>query len=218
MAGALAQPRARLMAEVSIDIDAMADLVASLGSAKADLAGASGSLKGNLTSVWLSTSGLSAVDGLEGEIESAVRDLNRRLALARLIQQSTPGMSVVSFDDSVLSTADAAEVQRRVDRVLELLKVDDDDYEMRDVDEELAQLLSENSLDPYFAKGLAEKLSPEGLDRYLNLVNQNREGMFREGEDATEGVRRALRRSSSAASARPSVWPVAAPATSAYPG
>ena len=43
------------MAEVSIDIDAMADLVTSLGSAKGDLAGASGSLKGNLTSVWLST-------------------------------------------------------------------------------------------------------------------------------------------------------------------
>ena len=133
------------------------------------------------------------MDGLEGEIESALRDLNRRLALARVIQQSTPGMSVVSFDDSVLSTADAAEVQRRVDRALELLKVDDDDYEMRDVDEELAQLLSENSLDPYFAKGLAEKLSPEGLDRYLNLVNQKREGMFAEGEDATKAFDAALR-------------------------
>jgi hypothetical protein len=174
------------MAEVSIDIDAMAELVASLGSAKADLAGASGSLRGNLTSVWLSTSALSAVDGLEGEIESALRDLNRRLALARLIQQSTPGMSVVTFDDSVLSTADDAEVQRRVDRVMELLKVDEGDYEMRDAEPELAQLLSENSLDPYFAKGLAEKLSPEGLDHYLNLVNQNREGMVREGEDATK--------------------------------
>jgi hypothetical protein len=174
------------MAEVSIDIDAMADLVASLGSARADLAGASGSLKGSLTTVWLSTGALSPVDGLESEIDSALRDLNRRLALARLIQQSTPGMSVVTFDDSVLSTADATEVQRRVDRVLDLLKVDDDDYEMRDVDAELAQLLSENSLDPYFAKGLAEKLSPEGLDRYLNLVNQKRENMFAEGEDATK--------------------------------
>ena len=174
------------MAEVSIDIDAMADLVSSLGSAKADLSGASGSLKGNLSTVWLSTSALSQVDALEGEIDSAVRDLNRRLSLARLIQQSTPGMSVVTFDDSVLSTADDAEVQRRVDRVLELLKVDDDDYEMRDVDEELAQLLSENSLDPYFAKGLAEKLSPEGLDRYLYLVNQKREFMTPEGEEATK--------------------------------
>ncbi len=174
------------MAEVSIDIDAMADLVAGLGAAKTDLSGASSSLKGNLTYVWLSTSALSPVDALEGEIDSAVRDLNRRLTLARIIQQSTPGLSVVTFDDSVLSTADAAEVQRRVDRALELLKVDDDDFDMRDVDPELAELLAENSLDPYFAKGLADKLTPQALDRYLMLVNQKRQDVMREGEDATK--------------------------------
>ncbi len=174
------------MAEVSIDIDAMADLVAGLGAARGDLSGASGSLKGNLSGVWLSTGPLSPVDGLEGEIESALRDLNRRLSLARVIQQSTPGMPVVSFDDSVLSTADAAEVTRRVNRVLELMKVDDDDFEARDVDPELARLIEENSLDPYFAKELASRLSPMGLDQYLNRVNMQREGMFSQGEDATK--------------------------------
>lgn len=172
------------MAEVSIDIDAMADLASSLGSAKSDLAGASSTIRANLTNVWLSTSPLTTVDALESEIDTAVRDLNRRLALARIIQQSAPGLSVVTFDDSVLSTASDEEVQRRVDRVMELMEVEDDDFDPRDIDDELVELLSENSLDPYFAQALADELSPEALDRYLLKINEYREFMGHEGEDA----------------------------------
>lgn len=162
------------MAEVSIDIDAMSDLVDGLRTAGSSLTTASGTLKGNLTDVWLSTGSLSGVGALEEPITTAIRDLNRRLALARMIQLSTPGLSVITFDDSVLSTASAAEVERRVNQVLELMAVDEDDFDPRDIDSDLLDLLSENSLDPYFAKGLADRLSPEGLDQYLRLVNDQR--------------------------------------------
>lgn len=177
------------MAEVSIDLHAMAELVSALERARGDLTGAATALKSNLSHVWLACDALQPLEyggTVEAWIDDAVRDLNRRLSLARMIQQSTPGLSVVTFDDSVLSDASPAEVQRRVDRVLELLKVDEDHFgDGRDVDPELLRLLDANALDPYFAKALAERLDPDSLRQYLYGVNRQRFMTMREGADAT---------------------------------
>ena len=161
------------MAEVSIDIDAMTDLVRAIGNARTDLTSASGSLSGNLDGVWLSTDSQRAVR-YGGEIEHWLseheRDLNRRLSMARLIAASDPTMHVVEYDDSVLSTATDAEIDKSVDRIVELMNLGDDDYGPREVDPELLTLLGDNALDPYFAKALAERVSPQDLDRYLQMV------------------------------------------------
>jgi hypothetical protein len=176
------------MAEVSIDITALQSLVSSLGSAKGEVTGAAGQIKGNLSRVWLSCDSLTALEyggTVEAWIDDSLRDLNRRLSMARLIQQSTPGMSVVSFDDSILSDASPEEVRRRVARALELMKVDDDDFgKGRDVDPELLALLDQNALDPYFAKALAEQFDPDSLRKYLYNVNRQRFMDTREGPDA----------------------------------
>ncbi|HET6166615.1 MAG TPA: hypothetical protein VFE07_07280 [Marmoricola sp.] len=178
------------MAEVSIDVQAMASLVSSLEGARGELTGAASTVRGNLSRVWLSCDALTALDyggTVEAWIDDGVRDLNRRLSMARLIQQSTPGLSVVTFDDSILSNADPAEVQRRVDRVLELMKVDEDDFgKPRDIDPELLALLDQNALDPYFAKALAEKLDPDALRKYLYGTNRGRADVMRQGEDAVK--------------------------------
>jgi hypothetical protein len=162
------------MAEVSIDLDAMADLVKAVGGARTDITFAAGSIAGNLDSVWLSTQPLTAArydNEIDQWLASSERDLNRRLSMARLIATSDPTMSVVTYDDSVLSTATDAEIKTRVDRVAELMKIDDDDLDPKAIDPELLELLGDNALDPYFAKALAEKVSPEMLDRYLQRVN-----------------------------------------------
>jgi hypothetical protein len=161
------------VAEVSIDIDAMTDLVSAVTNARTDLTSASGSLSGNLDSVWLPTDSQRPVK-YDGEIdrwlEAHERDLNRRLSLARVIAASDPTMKVVDYDDSVLSTADDAEIEKRVDRVAELMKVGDDDLDPRTVDPELLKLLGDNALDPYFAQALAQRVSPRDLDRYLKTL------------------------------------------------
>ena len=176
------------MAEVSIDVKAMAALISALGGARGELTGAASAIKSHLSHVWLSCDALHPMEyggTVEAWIDDALRDLNRRLSLARLIQQSTPGISVVTFDDSVLSDASAAEIQRRVDRVLELMKVDEDDFgHGRDVDPELLKLLDDNALDPYFAKALADRLDPDTLRKYLYNVNRQRLMVTREGADA----------------------------------
>src|SRR3954469_12280003 len=107
------------MAEVSIDIDAMADLVRAVSAARADIPSAAGGMAGNLDSVWLSTQPLTAARH-DGEIDQwlagSERDLPRRLSMARLIATSDPTMKVVTYDDSALSSATDAEIRARVDR------------------------------------------------------------------------------------------------------
>ena len=154
------------MAEVAIDIAAMQSMVTGVDRAIEDMPACAGELRGNLSSVGLSSQPVDAC-AWDGEIASwlasSSRDLNRRLSMARMIQRSTPSLGVVHFDDDHLSTASDAEIKRRVNRVKELLKVDDTDR----IDPELLGLLQDNALDPYFAKAMAEQISPELLDGYL---------------------------------------------------
>ena len=178
------------MAEVSIDLDAMADLVASLGAARSDITESAGLLRGRLDYVELSTSSLSQVGyaaSVDQAIGEALRDLNRRLALARMIEQATPGLSVVTFDDDVLSTKTDAQIDALVDTVLDKLKVDEDDFDPRDIDPDLLRILTENQTDPYFAKVLASRVTPGALAAYLDLVNR---GRMRSGIDGVQAFDR----------------------------
>ncbi|WP_156043719.1 hypothetical protein [Cellulomonas sp. URHE0023] len=172
------------MAEVSIDLDAMDDLIASLDTARETVTGAAGRLRGQLERVELSTGTLAQVGyggGVEHAIGEALRDLNRRRAIARMIEQATPGLAVVSFGDSVLSTTSDAEIAGLVDTVLGKLKVDEDDFDPRGVDPELLRILAENQNDPYFAQALASRVTPGALAAYLDLVNRGRVGAGLDG-------------------------------------
>lgn len=175
------------MAEVSIDIDALDDLVASLGAARTDITEAAGLIRGHLDYVELSTSSLSQVGyaaSVDHAIGEALRDLNRRLALARMIEQATPGLTVVTFDDDVLSTKTDAQIDALIDTVLDKLKVDEDDFDPRDVDPDLLRILTENQTDPYFAKALASRVTPGALATYLDRVNKGRMGAGVDGVPA----------------------------------
>jgi hypothetical protein len=161
--------------EVKIDIDALQELVTALGSAQPKITGASGEIRGKLESVGLSTTSVAQLTWggtVDAWITTWLRDLNRRLSLARMIQASTPGLTVVSFDDSVLATTSDAEVKKQVSALLDKMKVGDQDYDPRNVDPEVLRILEQNALDPYFAAELARRLGPEALDRYLKVVNR----------------------------------------------
>lgn len=163
------------MAYVSIDIDAMAQLVRAMSAAKNEINESASTIRGKLNEVMLSTDPLDRLawgGATDRWIDDSVRDLNRRLSLARLIQASTPSLTVASFDDSVLSTASDAEIKARVSRLVDLMKVDDGASEGRAVDPEVLQILQQNAIDPYFAKELARRMPPQQLDRYLRLVNR----------------------------------------------
>src|SRR5690606_2797400 len=110
----LAQP-GDLMAEVSIGIEEMADLVRDLESARDEAPGYVNAIRGRLEGVWLSTE---SVDPLGygkpvwGWLDERIMDVHRRLSMARLIAQSSPGagLTTVTFDDSVLSDLSQAQV------------------------------------------------------------------------------------------------------------
>lgn len=167
------------MALVSIDIGAMESLVNDLTNAKADLPTAVITVRGRLNHVRLGTAAIDPVQpGQEiwAWMEDRVRDLNRRLALARIIASSTPGFGgdgVVEIDESVISTLDDAALEALVDELTGLMEVEAGDR--RDVDERILEILGEHAHDPYFAQILATQLSPEDLDHYLRAVNDHRD-------------------------------------------
>lgn len=177
------------MAEVSIGIEEMADLVRDLESAREQAPGDASSIRGNLDGVWLSTEPvdrLSYGSAIWGWLDGSIMDVHRRLALARLIAQSSPGagLTTVTFDDAVLSRLTQSQVDALADTAAGLINgVDPLEDMTADVDAELLDLLAEHAHDPYFAQALAERVSPQQLDTYLRLVNAYREMELRGDED-----------------------------------
>lgn len=177
------------MAEVGIDIDAMDTMVRDLEAVRDQMPAEVGIIRGRLDYVRLSTESISQVGfggAIWGWLDGAIMDCHRRLALARLIAASSPGLSTVTFDDSMISDLSPAEVEALVEEVADLISAQDEwDFDPVDVDERLIEILGENAHDPYFAKLLAQRISPEDVDSYLSRVityRSNEAG--REGEDA----------------------------------
>lgn len=176
------------MAEVSIGIEEMADLVRDLESARDEAPGYVNAIRGRLEGVWLSTE---SVDPLGygkpvwGWLDERIMDVHRRLSMARLIAQSSPGagLTTVTFDDSVLSDLSQAQVDELADRAAELmtgLEIGD----RRDVDQDLLDLLAEHAHDPYFAQALAERVPVDQLDTYLRALNDYRQYEARGPDEA----------------------------------
>lgn len=182
------------MAEVSIDLGAMQALIDDLTASLEDVAGDASTIRGRLSGVMLSTESVDPLAyGAEfwTWLDDRLMDLHRRLALARMIAQSTPGIAgigVVTFDDQHLSTLSQAEVDALADQAASLMAVSDDDFmTAADVDPALLEILAANAHDPYFAQALAERVSPQELDHYLMRINAYR--MYeapRDGEDALQ--------------------------------
>ncbi|OLT39558.1 hypothetical protein BJF86_06760 [Serinicoccus sp. CNJ-927] len=179
------------MALVSIDIGAMEDLVSDLTSARDDLPLDVSTVKGRLDHVMLSTEPVSGVDfGAEiwAWMDDRVRDLARRLALARLIAGSTPGVpgvGVVEIDESYVSDLSEAKVDALADEV-ETMMEPSLSGEPRDIDPRLLEILAEHGHDPYFAKAVADRVPPGVLDAYLRELNSTRGYHVRTAEEATD--------------------------------
>lgn len=172
------------LAKVSIDIGAMRALVRSMEAAGEDIPRAAASFNLSLLMVGLPTSSQDQVSYTAPVplwIEVALRDLNRRLTLAEMIQRSSPGLNVVTFNDKHLSTDSDAQIGRKIDRIEQLL-----DQETDEVDPELLSLLKDNSLDPYFAKALAEAIPPEELDGYLAKLEEQYRSVPHDDPSGTE--------------------------------
>lgn len=178
------------MTLVSIDIGAMESLVDDMTSAQSTLPSAVSTIRGRLGHVWLGTGSVDPVGSgttVWSWMEDSIRDLNRRLSLARIIAASTPGfdgVGVVEIDESVISDLSDAELRALVDELEGLMELELG--ERVDVDPRVLEILQANAHDPYFAKIIAEQVSPEELDRYLAAINGYRQYDMRGDEEAVQ--------------------------------
>ncbi|ANS79226.1 Hemagglutinin/hemolysin-related protein [Serinicoccus hydrothermalis] len=179
------------MALVSIDIGAMEDLVSDITSARDDLPSDVSTVRGRLEHVMLGTDPVSQVDfgsAVWTWMDDRIRDLNRRLSLARLIAGSTPGVpgvGVVEIDESYVSDLSQAEVDALADEV-EVLMTREEFADPEDIDPRLLEILADHAHDPYFAAAVANRVSPSTLDQYLLDINSYREYRALTEEDKTD--------------------------------
>ncbi len=111
-----------------------------------------------------------------GWADDEIRGLQRRLALAKVIEASTPGQQFyVQFDESQISTKSDEEIAADVETIQEW--VEDGGGEIPD---DVLQILQESAADSYFARALAGAVSVEELSlAVLNAVH-HRETIMRD--------------------------------------
>ena len=152
------------MTLVSIDIGAMEDLVSDMRSAHDDLPSDVSTIRGRLDQVLIGTGSVAQVDfgsAIWTWMSDRIRDLDRRLALARLIAGSTPGIpgvGVVEIDESYVSDLSQAEVDSLAEEV-EVLMTPAEFTDPQDIDPRLLEILAEHAHDPYFAAAVAGRVS-----------------------------------------------------------
>ncbi|PZU42773.1 MAG: hypothetical protein DI571_10770 [Arsenicicoccus sp.] len=152
------------MALVSIDLEAMESLIADLTAAKDTLPSAASTISAQLDNVFVTTLSVEQVRPAAAVwtwVEDRLRDLHRRLALARLVAGSSPGVpavGVVEIDEDYVSDLSDAELSALVGEVQEAMALGDGEYST-DIDPRLVEILQEHAHDPYFAKLLAERVS-----------------------------------------------------------
>jgi len=113
------------MAMVSVDVEGLRQLISDLQTGRTDSSGAALDLQNKLSSVGVWSPGIS--DWLAGQaygwLTDTINYLQRRLEYAELLQMVTVGnLSIVSFDDSVLSMIDAANVSADVRAAVEAVR------------------------------------------------------------------------------------------------
>jgi hypothetical protein len=158
------------MGLATIDLEAMAALVRAAEDATRSLPEHQGAVRANLSTVLLSAGPLAPVEQVLAWLEEELPGLRRRLALARVIEASTPGIQThVAFDDGAISTRTPAAVREDAGRVAEAINGGGDQ-----ISDELLGLLEGNSLDPYFAQALAEQVDPHALAGFMSAVEGRR--------------------------------------------
>lgn len=179
------------MTMVSIDIAAMESLVSDMTRAFDNRPADVSTIRGRLDYVLLGTGPVSQVESgqeIWTWMGDRIRDLNRRLTLARLIAGSTPGIpgvGIVEIDEDYVSDLSQSAVEDLADEAAALMATEDFG-DIENFDSRLLELLAEHGHDPYFAQAVAGRVSPEELDRFLQGVNEYREYRALTEEDAVE--------------------------------
>ncbi|WP_122260694.1 hypothetical protein [Ornithinimicrobium cerasi] len=176
------------MALVSIDIGAMDALVSDLSSARRTCPQDASTIRSRLDHVLLGegpVARLSWSSPIWTWMDDRVRDLNRRLALARIIAASTPGFpatGIVQIDEDYVSDLSPAQVEALADEVQQLMTPGDEYDFTQEIDPRLLDILREHAHDPYLARAIAQQVPPAELSAFLQRVNSGR--MVEPGEDA----------------------------------
>lgn len=172
------------MATVSIDLDAMARLLESLETARDAVGDEAQLLRGTLEQVQLDSGMVSTgyVSELTSWLEESVQDVHRRLAVARMLAASEPGLATVEFDESTISGVDPTDVDTAAEQAALLMAeaiADTSPYDPETVgiDPQLLVLLEGHALDPYFAASLVRRVGPQEIDFYLGRLASDRVGL-----------------------------------------
>lgn len=149
----------------SINIGQMQALVTALQTASEELPSNKSRADSLLTDASLSLDATFGVSPIATWIADELRPTRRRLALAQEIAASSPGSGLVTFDESLVSTATPAQVKQRVRQATTLLKAGDPKSL-----QQLTKLLQDNGLDPYFASAFAKQTTPEDYEKYVKAI------------------------------------------------
>lgn len=153
------------MALAQIDIPAMRRLI---GDVRGTATGAHEhhtDLAGLLLEADLSSAPALPMRTAAGWLDDQLPMLRRRLALAEVIQGSTPGAGmVVQIDEALLSELSPEEAEELGQELAEQIRNGPHT-------QELADQLAQHAADPYVASALLQALSPEELARYLGSVD-----------------------------------------------
>lgn len=159
------------MAMASINIPAMAKLVAAMDRAAADLPNRRNRLVSILSGADVDPAPVYGLDKVVTWVVGEVPDLRRRHALAVYIEAQKPGLqTVVQIDESKLPTDPPEVAIRRGRDAAAALK----GCAGKPGDELLAQLEA-GMTDPYFAKGFAQEATPEDLAQVALTASHQRD-------------------------------------------
>lgn len=165
------------MGTVSIEIAGFENLVSAVDAVRTELPADRGQVSSALAGVVLSTDSLTPVESVLGWADDEIRGLQRRLALAKVIEASTPGQQLyVQFDESQISTKSDAEIAADVGTIQEW--VEDGGGE---IPHDVLQILQEGAADPYFARALAGAVTVEDLSLAVLNAGRHRETIMQDG-------------------------------------
>lgn len=149
------------MSTSSINISALDNLIGALVRASTSATSAKNGCSGPMKRVWVDTTCLSKADDVIAFIDNHLPDLRRRLALAQHIEASEPGFqNYVQFNNADLPTGTPEQAAADGKAVAQRIKDGD-------LDADLLARLEKGQSDPYFAKALAENISPTELAQYV---------------------------------------------------
>ncbi len=162
------------MTTSSIKIAEMAGLVSAMETAKAEIPSDVNAVSGNLSAVWLSTFDPHRADSVAAWVDTELPGVRRRLALARFIEASSPGIQTqVTIDEDDLSTLTPTQAQEQAREAADLFSGMDDG----EIPQELLDLLAQHGTDPYFAAEFAKHVSPQELAVKILMLSATRQTM-----------------------------------------